>query len=847
MKDQRKNKLTTLLIVAINVIFVIGLFFAEFQYISSTRRQTIDRNEQSFKNTNVSLVSMTNNYLVGERNLCRSWSNYLNNDVQTMEDAIDFVRTAITDTDVMGHIVYKTKTKLTGYSTKASSSNPSDFRVDYSSISSLVFTSEESGVRVSSSYINPINGSPSIAFYNDIKLKDPDDNSQEVDAYLLRVVLRDNFKQRWTFPSGSFKNLQVTLIDKDGNYIISGKSFRGSNFFAFYRSYNKANDETIANLKQEVTTNSGIMKMFNAVGEECYIAYSHLSSPVDWIILTYTPASDITSVPTDWLLISILAIGLVALFIIDLSFLLKLNKNLVETAKVADSANKAKTDFLSTMSHDIRTPINAIIGFTALAKNEQNNPTSTQDSLKKIELASNHLLTLINDILDLSKIESGAININYIDFSIVDIFENLLNISQPMVKSKNINFSFRVHNCDNEWLFADKLRLSQIFTNLSSNALKYTPENGNVFIDVEEQPSDKEGYVKLIYRVQDTGIGMSQEFVDRMYEPFSRATDSRVNSIQGTGLGLAITKRMVDIMGGTIDCQSELGKGTTFTVTLDIKIAEREDEKLSLPETNILLVDSDDAILESASNTLISLGAKVDIASSGKDALEKAKDNQYRVVITNYKLTDMSGLDLIKEIKKISHGELDVLMSTYDWSDVEKESKDENITDLIFKPFFRSVLYEKIIEVVNPELKSSVVKEEETYFNDINVLVTEDNEINWEIISSLLEMYGVTSERAENGKVALNLLEDANNDGKWDIVFMDIQMPVMNGLDATRAIRKIDREYTKNVPIIAMTADAFSENVIECLNAGMNGHIAKPIDINLVLNEIRKIHAKKNK
>ena len=845
MKNNNKNKLKTFLIIAINVIFAFALFVVEFQYISSTRKQTVKQNEESFLNTNTSLVSMTENYLVGESHLCRSWSNYLNNNVQTIEDAIAFVKESISDKDVMGHIVYKNG--LTGLSTNSYSSDKNKYDINYSSLSSSVFTSDEEGIRISSSYINPVNGSPSIAFYHDIKLIDPDDNTKEVDAYLLRVVLRDNFRQRWTFPSGSFEHMQVTIMDKSGNYIIAGRSFKNSNFFEFYKSYNRSSNESINKLIEEVTTNTGLFKMNDSSGEECYIAYSHFTSYVDWVILTYTPAKDITTVTIDWSLIIILGAGLLAIFVIDLAILLTLNKNLSDTAKVADSANRAKTDFLSTMSHDIRTPMNAIIGLTELAKNEPNNPAPTQDALKKIELASNHLLTLINDILDLSKIESGRLSINPLDFSVVDMFENLVNITRPQVKAKGLDFSFRVHHFKNEWLFADKLRLSQIFTNLLSNAVKYSLENGKVCVDVFEEQSDKEGCARLVYRVQDTGIGMSEEFMAKMYEPFSRATDSRVNSIRGTGLGLAITKRMIDLMEGTIECQSELGKGTTFTVTLDIKISEKENEEIVLPETDVLLIDSDEVILETASESLISLGAKVDAAIDGAKALELVETRSgypYKIVIIDKKILDAEGLEFVKKIH--SHKGTNILISAYDLSDVEKETKHKEIAGFIFKPLFRSKLYEKIVEIVNPELKTNHVKEEETFFNDIRVLVTEDNDINWEIISALLEMHGVECDHAQNGKAALELMSDVANENKWDLIFMDIQMPVMNGIEATKAIRKLDRDYPRNIPIVAMTADAFSENVAECLDAGMNGHIAKPIDMNLVLNEIRKIHTKKN-
>ena len=850
MKILHKNKFTTILIIVINVFFVLGLFFAEFQYIRSTRERTVEANEESFTNTNASLVSMTYNYVVGETMLCRSWHNYLNAEAQTIEKAIDFLKVSITDADVMGHIVYKSKMNLKGLSTKASAIESSDYTVDYSSLASSVFTSSASGVKVSSPYINPTNGSPSIAFYSDIKLLDPDDPTQQVDAYLLRVVLRDNFSKKWTFPSGSFKHLQVTIMDKAGNYIIAGKSFKNNNFFEFYKSYNKSDDASMAKLMQDVKNEDGLLKMKNSIGENCYIAYSQFPGSVDWVLLTYTPAEDILTVNVDWLLISILGTGLAALFIIDLIFLLILNKSLSEAAKVADSANKAKTDFLSTMSHDIRTPMNAIIGFTSLAKNEPNNPSATQDALKKIELASNHLLTLINDILDLSKIESGKLSIKPLSFSAVDMFENLVNISVPTAKSKNIDFAFRVHDFESEWLYADKLRLSQIYTNLLSNAMKYTLENGKVTVDVEEKPSQNEGYARLIYKVQDTGIGMSPEFIEKMYEPFSRATDSRVNSIQGTGLGLAITKQMIDLMGGTIECESEVGKGTTFIVTLDIRLGEKQLDEQKLPEANILVVDKDEVVLSSAKDSLTALGAKVSCANNAEEALrmiEERKDKPYQIIIVDKVVAISEKSDLTQRINDIeAYSASSILLSAYDWSETENQKKYAGIAGFIHKPFFRSKLYEKIVEILNPEDSKASAKEEETRFEGIKTLVVEDNEINWEIISALLEMHGIECDHAENGKIALEFMEDAANDGKWDLIFMDIQMPVMNGLESTKAIRALDSDYAKSIPIIAMTADAFSENVAECLAAGMNGHIAKPIDMNLVLNEIRKVHAKKS-
>ncbi|MBO6280424.1 MAG: response regulator [Bacilli bacterium] len=842
MKSSKTRKRSIIFIIAINIFFVAGLSFGEWTQIQSSNARTIAANKESFLNTNISLSSMTSNYILGESHLCRSWSNHLTHEVSTIDEAIDFVTHSITDVEIMSHILYKDS--LTGLSTSPNSTDSTDFTVDYNSLGSQLFSSRSENIKVTPRYTNPINGASSIAFYYSIPLVDPLDSTKTVPAYLLRVVPTSNLSKKWTFPSGAFEHLEVAIIDDTGSYVISQSSFVDSNFFNFYTSYNSVSDSELDALKTKVLSESGSMAMNDSKGVQRYVSYSQISNGEQWTVITSIPMSDINYVQIDWLTISIIAVGLGVLFAIDLVIFLIQSKKLQEAAKLAESANKAKTDFLSTMSHDIRTPMNAIVGLTTIARKEENNPESTSDALKKIELASNHLLTLINDILDISKVESGKLTLNPLDFLIADMFENLVNISQPMIRAKNINFSFRVHNFENEWLYADKLRLSQIFTNLLSNALKYTEENGDVSVDIKEEKSEKEGCIKLIYQVTDTGIGMSQEFLKHMYQPFSRATDSRVNSIQGTGLGLAITKRMVDLMGGDIECESELGKGTTFIVSLDILIGKKPSEEMILPPTDILIVDDDEILLQTAEQTLISLGATTSVAKNGKDALELIKNNHFDIIILDWKMPDMNGIEVVKRIRESKDKDIPIiLISSYDWSEIEKDAHEIGINGFIFKPLFRSKIYQKIIDLTTGE-KKVIDTAEDFNFPGTNVLIVEDNDINWEIISTLLSMHGITSERAENGKVAYELISDKSNIDRYDLIFMDIQMPVMNGLEATRLIRKLDFEYAKNIPIIAMTADAFSENIAECKKAGMNGHIAKPIDLNIVLSEIKKIKEK---
>ena len=586
--------------------------------------------------------------------------------------------------------------------------------------------------------------------------------------------------------------------------------------------------------------------MNNSRGEECLIAYAPISANQGWTILNYIQASSLDRSTVDWFLIVGVACALLFLLICDMAFMNWLNVRLNETAKEAEAANRAKSDFLSAMSHDIRTPMNAILGLTTIAQRNVDDPAIVKDSLHKIGLASNHLLTLINDILDISKVESGKLSLTPVTFSIVEVTENLVNISQPMVKEKNIDFQFHANAVEHEYLCADQLRINQVFINILSNALKYTEPNGSVAVDLQELESETPGMVRLVYRVADTGMGMSEEFMERMYESFSRQTDSRVNNVQGTGLGLAITKQMVDLMGGTIECQSKLGEGTTFTVTLDVPIAEREPEDMKLESVDALLVDDDEVFLQTAEYTFNSLEARVETASSGAQALEMvgarhSLHDDYGVIIVDWKMPDMDGIEVVRRVRALVGDQVPIiLVSAYDWSDIEESAKEAGANGFISKPLFKSTLYRAINELLNIAEAPVANEDDHSDIEGMRVLVAEDNDINWEIINMLLSMHGIESEHAENGQIAVDMLS-SSQPGDFDLVFMDVQMPVMNGIEATKAIRALPDEWASTIPIIATTADAFSEDVAKCLDAGMNSHIAKPIDIKIALKEIRRV------
>ncbi len=520
------------------------------------------------------------------------------------------------------------------------------------------------------------------------------------------------------------------------------------------------------------------------------------------------------------------------------------NRIVLEGAlKLAKQASEAKTLFLSNMSHDIRTPMNAIVGMTTIATKHMDDKKKVEDCLNKISLSGHHLLTLINDVLDISKIESGKIALNPVAVSLRNVMSNLVNIVRPLIKAKNQSFEVHIKGIDYETVIVDEVRLSQIFINILSNAVKYTqPDTGKIVLELFEELLPDGKSVRVTYIVQDNGMGMSEEFQKNMYEIFSRAEDSRTNKIQGSGLGLAIVKQMVTLMNGTIECESELDKGTKFTIKLDLPIGKSDTDDRKLPDVRILVVDDDEIFLETTRDTIEDLGAQIDTATTGEQALKLASENAYSVIIVDWRMPDMNGCDIAESIrKKVKKPTPIILASAYDWTEIEEKMHGKKIDGFISKPLFRSYIYEKLCEVLKIEAEKNPVHADGT--NDLeglHILVAEDNELNWEVISELLEMYNITAERAENGRLCIEKLT-SEPEGTFDLILMDVQMPEMDGKSATKKIRKLENDYMRNIPIIAMTADAFAEDIASCIDAGMNGHTAKPVDMDVLFHEIQKI------
>ena len=840
------------MVIIVNVFIMIAMLIFVVLYSNTQIQNTAQRQIEHFENTTIAMERVTENYLEGEQRICDVWARYINSRNMTIDEAVSFIRISHVLPNASAHIVFLDS--LSGLSSKARQDAPDDYSVSYARVSLLEdvrwISDIGSSINISRAYTNPVNGEQSLAFCNLITLYDPDTDVPK-DAILLRVLPISELEQKWIFPQEEYENAELSMIDADGNYIIKDHSFKNSNFFEFYRSYNSG-DTAAQELFEKITSSTGSFSMYNSRGEKCILAYTPIASKAEWVLLSFMPMNELNVNTENWMLVGIVSVGLLILFVFDLTVMLYFNQKLHAAAREAAFANQAKTDFLSTMSHDIRTPMNAIIGLTTIAKKNLDDTESVRENLQKITLASNHLLTLINDILDISKVESGKLILSPQTFSIVETVENLVNISQPMIKEKNIEFHFRISRMEKEYLYADQLRLNQIYINILSNAIKYTEPGGHVSVDMREDESKKPGCVQLTYIVSDSGIGMSPEFMANMYQPFSRQTDSRVNSIQGTGLGLAITKQMVDLMNGTINCQSEPGKGTTFTVILDIPIAERQREDMVLEPMDVLIVDDDPILLETAADTLKSLGVTADCAESASKALEMIThrhetEQDYRIVILDWKMPDIDGIEMTRRIRSTVSPDIPILLiSAYDRTDIEGAAKKAGANAFISKPLFRSTLYDTINDVLGTGAKSAEPENDYSDLQGMNILIAEDFDVNWEVISALLGMYGINTERAENGRICVEKIKSAA-EGSYDLIFMDIQMPEMNGLDATKNIRALDDPWASSIPIIAMTADAFSENVTECLNAGMNGHISKPVDIKLVIKEIYRIKEEKKK
>ena len=529
----------------------------------------------------------------------------------------------------------------------------------------------------------------------------------------------------------------------------------------------------------------------------------------------------------------------------------ELNAKLQVAVEKAESANRAKSTFLSNMSHDIRTPMNAIIGFTTLALSNIDDTDRVKDYLGKTLASSNHLLSLINDVLDMSRIESGKIHLEEVEVNLSDVLHDLKTIVSGQIYAKQLELYMDVMDVTDEDVYCDKTRLNQILLNLLSNAIKFTPAGGTVSVRVRQLAGKVRGCGQYEFRIKDNGIGMSQEFAQKIFEPFERERTSTVSRIQGTGLGMAITKNIVDMMGGTIEVQTAQGKGTEFTVCVPMRAQteQRPVEKITeLEGLKALVVDDDFNTCDSVTKMLVKVGMRAEWTLSGKEAVLRARQSiemsdVYHAYIIDWRLPDMNGIEVTRQIRSLHDDTPIIILTAYDWSDIEVEAKAAGVTAFCSKPMFMSDLRETLMSSLGQKPADAVQRllpEKNADFKGKHILLVEDNELNREIAQEILREYGFLVDTAENGAVAVEKVSTAAP-GSYDLVLMDVQMPIMDGYTATRKIRALDDPALAKLPILAMTANAFDEDRRNALESGMNGFLSKPIVIGDLVQELHKI------
>ncbi len=663
------------------------------------------------------------------------------------------------------------------------------------------------------------------------------------------------------------------VIRKDGSYVVRDQGGKGENYFdRLYKIFDGQNEEADTYIKQ-MTAAMDANEDYSVIlksGQSRRHLYCTNLPYCDWYLVTVLPFGGldqaISGMGSHWLTIVYVSLFVVMAMLLCIFFqyfgvfrkqvsqLKRMNtemdgarKAAEKAQKEAEQANAAKQEFLSSMSHDIRTPMNAIIGMTSLATARTHNPEQVQEYLRKIALSSKHLLGLINDVLDISKIESGKMTLNVEQMWLREVMEGIANIILPQIKLKNQQFNADAYGILAEDVCCDSVRLNQVLINLLGNAVKFTPEKGLVQVSVYQEalPEDT-GCVRTHFLVCDTGIGMSKEYQKVIFESFSREDNTRVQKTEGSGLGMAITKYIVDAMGGTISVSSEQNKGSQFHVVLDLAKAAGREVDMALPGWNILVVDGDERLCIDVAHSLEELGARSQWCLSAKEAMEliagrRQKKDGYQIVLLGWKLLDMGGIEAAREIRQ-QNGEEDMalLLAACDWGGVEEEARAAGISGFIPKPLFKSTLFDALKAFACPAVEKTADGEMavDSSLSGRHILLAEDNELNWEVASELLSVLGMEIDWVENGQICVTKFREAPV-GYYDAILMDVRMPVMDGYEATRAIRGLEREDA-GIPIIAMTADAFSEDIQRCLGCGMDDHLAKPIDVQAVVGKLKK-------
>ncbi|MDO4539947.1 MAG: response regulator [Syntrophomonadaceae bacterium] len=656
-----------------------------------------------------------------------------------------------------------------------------------------------------------------------------------------------------------YGELTTAICYSDGKYMARDSAFRGDNFFDYLYSYNDLSLDARNAIKDSVQDDSdgvGILEYRDYKSRDCVFAYAVCGEAENWYVIASVPVSEFLSAQLLSIIPLIIIIFLASVLIFNIWRLLIIVQQLRQSAEREQIANTSKSLFLSRMSHEIRTPLNAIIGYNTIARGEMANAKDNADSeqaqmkvmdcLVKSDIASKNLLTIINDVLDMSAIESGKINVAHNRFDFKALIASLTTVFYSQAKAKKVGFEVLFDTLTEEWFVGDQMRTDQILTNILSNAIKFTPEGGTVTLKIQQPEADTNA-AHIHFEISDTGIGMTSEYLKHIWAPFEQADSSISRRFGGTGLGLSITKNLVDLMGGEIKVESIPGGGTTFYIDLTFERVEQpqNSQVYDFSAVNALVVDDDSSTSDYIRLLFDRCGARCTAVTSGADALDAfsaaaEKGEPYSVCLVDWRMPDMDGIETIRRIRSIADDHVPLIVLTaYDFTELANKAAEVGVNQFISKPLFQSTLFDLLANISGAMPPISIKNNKIINFSGERILLAEDNAMNMEIAKMILESAGMVVDKAWNGAEAVSMFE-ASAAGTYVAILMDVHMPEMDGHEATRAIRASSHPQAPTIPIIAMTADAFAENVAEARESGMDDHIAKPIDVNKLLDTLKK-------
>lgn len=857
-KAGMRRSWTFLILIAVNIILLCGAFLLYGRYTQAYKKSLREENLSNIGNLNKSSMAIVTAVLDSRNAKLNDIAEYTAHEKMSYEEACDLISASNSQRDIFFQILdssYNGRqlTKNADGSYPEVSYAHGSYAVQQKSFDDV--NDDGSDIRFVPEFTNDVTKSKIFAIYKHITLTNTDGNPE---VYTL-LLASDSERVLAAFNNLSgYSGQSTVLIDAKGNYIIKNRDFTSTNFYQYIANSNDLSLDAMNAIRDDVLrSGSGelLYKNSKSSGQDCVFRYEKMAEN-DWYCVTAVPESAFKLPEFNYNYIIYTVILLIVLLVLDITWLQFTNRMLRISARREAEANNAKSSFMSRMSHEIRTPLNAVIGYNTIAKSElfsahdeterRSAEMRVMDCLAKSDIASKHLLTIINDVLDMSAIESGKIKVAHDRFDFKTLIASLTTIFYSQAKTKGVDFEVVFDTLTEEWFIGDQMRISQILTNLLSNAIKFTPDGGTVTLLIRQTKVEANAS-QIHFEISDTGIGMSNEYLERIWAPFEQADSSISRRFGGTGLGLTITKNLIDLMNGRITVESVPGKGTTFCVDLTFERTEQpaSNAVYDFSRINALVVDDDTCTCEYIRQLFTRCGAHCDTFSSGEEALcafmsSLDGNSPYTVCLVDWRMPKMDGIETIRRLRKIAGNDIPIIVITaYDFTEISEKAAEVGVDMFIAKPLFQSSLFDLLANISGKKLPEKLEKNKNFDFEGVHILLAEDNVMNMEIAGKILESAGITVDSAWNGKEAVEAFE-ASPPGAYSVILMDVHMPIMDGHTATKAIRSSSHPDAETIPIIAMTADAFAENVAEAHEAGMDDHISKPIDIGILFDIIKK-------